>query len=174
MESNNTIKNMSKTILCRSVTEGGGRCIGRGKCRHAHTIMELYPRMCKYGNRCNRHKDHPETCMFVHPDEDIFSYATTHKFISQPEPVPGPIRRNSYKFGIPPHSDSRGVDMDFSYTTDDFPELISDIALSSSPDIFDLEIGDLGELDDSWSNEGKLPCVFSSKPSPLQRQTSTM
>ena len=75
-----TNQNMTKSVFCRSVT-GEGECLAvGGRCRFAHTIEELRPRLCKYRDRCNKHKDHPKTCKFVHPDEDIYDYAITHGF----------------------------------------------------------------------------------------------
>ena len=162
----NTITNMSKTILCRSVTKEGGRCIGIGRCMFAHTIEELYPRLCKYGSKCNRHKDCPTTCMFVHPDEDIFDYATTHGFVSQPGKRPPPITRgvkirkfqNHVKDTDPVR---KKLDIDFSFSTEDFPSLNDDpITPPSSPcnfdneigsplKISDLETGDISDLDSS-------------------------
>lgn len=69
-------QNIVKSVFCRSVI-GEGQCLAASgeKCRFAHTIKELRPRLCKYRNRCNRHKDHPRTCKYVHPDETIFDYA---------------------------------------------------------------------------------------------------
>ena len=193
----NTVTNMRKTILCRSVTEGGGRGMGGG-CRYAHTIEELYPKLCKYGSKCNRHKDHPVTCLFVHPDEDIFDYATTHGFVSQPGSRPPPIVRVD-KIGRfenrVQHTDPVRKQIDFSLSTDDWPDLsciappssphefdneigsplaMSDLEIGSPLAMSDLEMGNLSGLDDSLHNDWPLPLVFSSKPSPLQRQTSTM
>ena len=158
-----------------------------GGCRFAHTIEELYPVLCKYRDKCNRHKDHPKTCLFVHPDEDIFDYATTHGFISQPGPRPPPIARGP-KIGMFKNhvqdTDPVRRQIDFSFSTEDWPDL-SCIAPPSSPCEFDneigsplamsdLEMGNLSGLDDSLHNDWPLPLVFSSKPSPLQRQTSNV
>lgn len=175
----NTIKNIRKTILCRSVVEGGGKCNGKG-CRFAHTVDELYPRLCRYGDKCNRHKDHPRTCIFVHPDEDIFDYVTTHGFIGQPCVSPPPIVRavkiNGFVNPVQATDPVRTqLSREFYLSTADWDDLSSTI---STPHDFDLEIGspitisdlDMGnpvELDDSFNNDWPLPLVFSSKPSPL-------
>ena len=186
----NTVTNMSKTILCRSVTEGGGKCMGGG-CRYAHTIEELYPKLCKYRNKCNRHKDHPATCLFVHPDEDIFEYATTHGFVSQPGVRPPPLARGD-KIGMfknPVQSSDpirKQLVNEFSLSNENFPSLDDgsntppsspcdfDLEIGSPLMMSDIEMGNLSGLDDSLHNDWPLPLVFSSKPSPLQRQTSTM
>lgn len=213
----NTVTNMSKTILCRSVTGGGGRCMG-GFCRYAHNIEELYPRLCKYGSKCNRHKDRPATCLFVHPDEDIFDYATTHGFISQPGPRPPPVARG-VKTGRfenrVQHTDPARKQLvdEFNLSNENFPSLDVDpitppsslcdfdLEIGSPLTMSDLEMGNLSELDNSlheyketsqravsnkpawmvaagdntsFNNDWPLPLVFSSNPSPLQRQTSAM
>jgi hypothetical protein len=131
--------------------------VGVGKCIHAHNISELRPRLCKYRNKCNRHKDHPKTCLFVHPDEDIFDYATTHGFISQHGNTSSPdlvskmsgdeiweyYVRNTYgpppimkgpcfgKFNNPVQSTDpvrRQMLNDFCLSSDDFPSLCSQIS----------------------------------------------
>lgn len=179
----NTVTNMSKTILCRSVTEGGGRCMGeRGGCRYAHTIEELYPRLCKYGSKCNRHKDHPATCLFVHPDEDIVDYAITHGFVSRPGPRPPPLVRGS-KIGRFEnrihHTDPvrKQLTNEFSLSNENFPSLdVGPISPPSSPHDFDIEIGsplmmsDISGVDSDWP----LPLVFSTNTSPLQLHTPNM
>jgi len=178
-----TVTNMSKTILCRSVTEGGGRCTGgRGGCRYAHTIEELYPRLCKYGSKCNRHVDHPTTCLFVHPDENIFDYATTHGFVSRPGPRPPPIVRGSKigRFENRIHHTDRvrkQLFNEFSLSNENFPSLDAGcITPPSSPYDFDTEIGsplmmsDISGVDNDWP----LPLVFSTNTSPLQLQTLNM
>ena len=180
----NTNTNMSKAILCRSVVEGGGKCNAiRGRCRFAHNLEEFYPRLCKYGDKCNRHKDHPRTCLFVHPDEDIHDYASTHGFVGQAGPRSSPITRETKIGKFENHvKDTDTVrkrdDIDFSFSTEDWPDLSSitpvyspcefDNAPGSPLEMSDLEMENLIEPDD-WP----LPLVFSSNPSPLQRQTST-
>lgn len=187
---------------------------------YAHNIEELYPRLCKYGSKCNRHKDHPTTCLFVHPDEDIFDYATTHGFVSQPGSRPPPLTRGD-KIGMfknPVQSSDpirKQLANEFSLSNENFPSLDAgsntppsspcdfDLEIGSPLMMSDIEMGNLDELDDSlhgyketsqrrvsnqpaWmanvavgdntltNNDWPLPLVFSSKPSPLQRQTSTM
>ena len=71
----------NKNMFCRSVT-GKGACTARGGvCRFAHTIDEIFPVLCKYGDKCNRHKNSPQSCMFVHPDQNINDYANARGFI---------------------------------------------------------------------------------------------
>ncbi len=105
-------QNMTKTVFCRSVT-GEGECLAvGGKCKFAHTIEELRPRLCRYGDKCNRHKDHPRTCKFVHPDEDIYDYAMTHGFTQNVT-----VTRGVAKPAI------ERTTVDFSFTDSDFPDL---------------------------------------------------
>ena len=113
-------QNMTKTMLCRSVT-GEGKCTAfNGNCKFAHTIDELRPRLCRYGDKCNKHKDHPRTCKFVHPDEDIYNYACTHGFVLSAH-KPDLVKRNE----------------GFRFSNDDFPDLkrkIDDISSDMSDD----------------------------------------
>jgi hypothetical protein len=104
-----TNQNMIKSVFCRSVTGEGGCLAVGGRCRFAHTINELRPRLCKYRDRCNKHKDHPKTCKFVHPDEDIYDYSRTHGFLADNIDKPDAVRRN--------------IAVDFSYSEDDWPDL---------------------------------------------------
>jgi hypothetical protein len=105
-------KSFEKTVFCRSVTGEGGCLAVGGKCRFAHTIEEIRPRLCRYGDRCNRHKDHPKNCNFVHPDESIYDYAKTHGFsgnVTVTRVVVKPTMKQ--------------VTVDFSFKDDDFPDL---------------------------------------------------
>ena len=77
----NNNKNMPKNLFCRSVTGQGGCRAFNGKCRFAHTIEELYPTLCKYGDRCNRFTTDPFSCKFVHPSQDINDYAQSQGFM---------------------------------------------------------------------------------------------
>jgi hypothetical protein len=102
---------MTKSVFCRSVT-GEGQCLAvGGKCRFAHTIEELRPRLCRYGDRCNRHKDHPKTCKFVHPEETIYDYAITHGFQKWPSP--------------PSKLDASNRSISFDFNKEEFPQLSS-------------------------------------------------
>jgi hypothetical protein len=105
-----TNQNMIKSVFCRSVTGEGGCLAVGGRCRFAHTINELRPRLCKYRDRCNKHKDHPKTCKFVHPDEDIYDYAITHGFY-------GNITNQRGNTTVFNNSD------EFNHIIDDFPRL---------------------------------------------------
>jgi len=105
-------KSFEKTVFCRSVTGEGGCLAVGGKCRFAHTIDEIRPALCRYGDRCNRHKDHPRTCKFVHPDESIYDYAMTHGF----------YRNVTTDRAVTKLFLTRS-ESDFSFQNDDFPDL---------------------------------------------------
>ena len=135
----NCNQNMTKSVFCRSVT-GEGQClVVEGRCRFAHTIEELRPRLCRYGERCNRHKDHPRTCKFVHPDEDIYDYAKTHGFKKQPM--------------LTSKLDTTSPSISFEFSEEEFPQLSSPLTEGlGSFETFDcdrtmspLSLGDLQE-----------------------------
>jgi len=72
------VSNVRKFTFCRSVIEGGTECsVGGGACRFAHTIEDIYPRLCRFAGECKR----KYTCGFVHPDEDIYQYSDRCKFV---------------------------------------------------------------------------------------------
>ena len=101
-------KNMTKSVFCRSVT-GQGECKAfNGNCRFAHTIEELYPKLCKYGDKCNRFAVDPSSCKFVHPSQDIHEYAVSQGFI-----------------GCTKKRCKRARQEEFVFENDEFPQTIS-------------------------------------------------
>ena len=139
-------QNMGKTVFCRSVTGEGGCLAVRGKCRFAHTIEEIRPKLCRYGDRCNRHKDHPRTCKFVHPDEDIYDYAMTHGFTQNVTVTRGVAKPTLQRTTV-----------DFTFTDSDFPDL-SDGNFPRTEALEWEEEGDMSDGYDSidgvnWSKE---------------------
>ena len=142
----NCNQNMTKSVFCRSVT-GEGQCLAvEGRCRFAHTIEELRPRLCRYGERCNRHKDHPRTCKFVHPDQDIQDYAKTHGFTGNVTDFRGAAKPSLKR-----------VTVDFSFNEDDFPDI--EIGMSKrqkfEKDEKSMEMSDGYDSEDgvNWSKE---------------------
>ena len=78
MSSNSNSTNMDKIFLCNSVIHEGMKCGARGRrCKYAHTVEELRPRLCNRGDKCNKYRTGTggdTECKFVHPDEDIEDY----------------------------------------------------------------------------------------------------
>ena len=130
----------NKNMFCRSVT-GKGACTARGGvCRYAHTLDELFPVLCRYGDKCARHKDYPRSCKFVHPDQDIFEYATTHGF-SVSFTTPPVLKRTAYTFDM-----------------NQFPDLMRSGKRSRVDDDVD-SVDDVAELG-SWASSRSLECDF--------------
>ena len=139
---NVTNQNMTKSVFCRSVIGEGGCLAVGGKCRFAHTIEELRPKLCRYGERCNRHKDHPRTCKFVHPDESIYDYAKTHGF-EKPQSSPCDLNTAvsiSFTEGFPQLSNYPSLDGIESFDTIELSPLsVSDLECSSPLSVSDLD-----------------------------------
>jgi hypothetical protein len=63
------IKGVKKSQLC--MTFGTNEVCKHAKCRYAHTITELKPENCLYGDNC---KIKDTICVYIHPNETKTSY----------------------------------------------------------------------------------------------------
>ena len=63
----------TKSRLCNSVTSGEP-CRHGNRCRFAHSVDELVPSSCFFGNECKFLGCRDRQCTFIHPCEDKFAY----------------------------------------------------------------------------------------------------
>lgn len=80
-----------KIFLCKSVTGEGVCVLPEGKCRYAHTVKELRPRLCHQGDNCRKKHN---VCKFVHADENIKDYVMrliNQDFVTRPDRLDGEL-----------------------------------------------------------------------------------
>jgi len=82
-----TAKGTSKSQMCSSV-ESGDKCKHGAKCRFAHTIYELTPMECFFGNKCQFIVSSKKKCMCIHSVENKEEYCKRVGIKSQDSYIP--------------------------------------------------------------------------------------
>jgi hypothetical protein len=83
----------TKSQMCSSVGSGS-KCKHGAKCRFAHTVDELTPTECFFGNQCQLIMSPVKKCMCIHPDkENKESYCQRVGLTQSPIPTPTPKQK---------------------------------------------------------------------------------
>lgn len=66
-------KSLEKTKICRNIARYG-KCT-RDVCTYAHSLDELRPKKCIFGDECKYIESKTRSCRYIHPCEDLAKYA---------------------------------------------------------------------------------------------------
>ena len=66
-------KSLEKTKICRNIARYG-KCT-RDVCTYAHSLDELRPKKCIFGDECKYIESKTRSCRYIHPSEDLAKYA---------------------------------------------------------------------------------------------------
>ncbi len=84
-------KSLEKTKMCRNIARYGN-CT-RDVCTYAHSLEELRPKKCIFGDECKYIDSKTRSCRYIHPFEDLSQYAERTGYKEpNPEHIYSPIQ----------------------------------------------------------------------------------